>query len=367
MNRHVVAVYASAVALSLIGIAFIYSASSYSAAINAGDAFFYVKKQAIAFAAGLFAMFAFRAFDIEKSKKAKYPLMIVSLILLALVFVPGLGVESYGAKRWINLGFFTVQPSEYAKFGFVAFAAAFMTEKNINDTKNLLILLFFGVFSCILIILEPNMSITVCVGAVMLIMLYLGGLKIKKFAAVLAPVVLAVPALIIAEPYRLKRLIAFIDPWENPKAEGYQLIQSYYALGNGGWFGVGFGNSRQKYLFLPFSESDFVLSVIGEETGFVGVVILAAIFCALIYAGVKIAASADTRYKCYLASGIVAVIAVQAVVNFAVVGGAIPPTGLPLPFVSAGGSSLVAFMCATGALAACAGPDAHSQKNALKQ
>ena len=270
MKKHVIAIYASTILLSLAGMAFIYSASRYSAAIESGDAFFYVKKQAIAFAIGLFLMFAVRIFDVEKLKKAKYPVMISSLILLALVFVPKLGVESFGAKRWINLGFFTIQPSEYAKFGFVIFAAAVCADDNVNNTKTLLKILFFGVFSCILIILEPNMSITVCLGAVMLVMLYVGGLKTKKFAAVLAPAVFAIPVLILAEPYRMKRLLAFLNPWENPKGEGYQLIQSYYALGSGGFFGLGYLNSRQKYLFLPFSESDFVLSVIGEETGLFG-------------------------------------------------------------------------------------------------
>ena len=160
--------------------------------------------------------------------------------------MPKLGVESFGAKRWINLGFFTIQPSEYAKFGFVIFAAAVCADDNVNNTKTLLKILFFGVFSCILIILEPNMSITVCLGAVMLVMLYVGGLKTKKFAAVLAPAVFAIPALIVAEPYRMKRLLAFLNPWENPKGEGYQLIQSYYALGSGGIFGLGYLNSRQK-------------------------------------------------------------------------------------------------------------------------
>ena len=267
MKKHVIAIYATTILLSLAGMAFIYSASRYSAAIESGDAFFYVKKQAIAFAIGLFLMFAVRIFDVEKLKKAKYPVMFSSLILLALVFVPKLGVESFGAKRWINLGFFTIQPSEYAKFGFVIFAAAVCADDNVNNTKTLLKILFFGIFSCILIILEPNMSITVCLGAVMLVMLYVGGLKTKKFAAVLAPAVFAIPVLIVAEPYRMKRLLAFLNPWENPKGEGYQLIQSYYALGSGGFFGLGYLNSRQKYLFLPFSESDFVLSVIGEETG----------------------------------------------------------------------------------------------------
>lgn len=364
MKKHVIAIYATTILLSLAGMAFIYSASRYSAAIESGDAFFYVKKQAIAFAIGLFLMFAVRVFDVEKLKKAKYPVMISSLILLALVFVPKLGVESFGAKRWINLGFFTIQPSEYAKFGFVIFAAAVCADDNVNNTKTLLKILFFGVFSCILIILEPNMSITVCLGAVMLVMLYVGGLKTKKFAAVLAPAVFAIPVLIVVEPYRMKRLLAFLNPWENPKGEGYQLIQSYYALGSGGFFGLGYLNSRQKYLFLPFSESDFVLSVIGEETGFFGVTILAIIFIVFVYSGIKIAINAKTRFKSYLATGITAIVAIQSAINFAVVGGAIPPTGLPLPFVSAGGSSLVAFMTFSGVLCLCAD---HSQKTLLRQ
>ena len=156
--------------------------------------------------------------------------------------------------------------------------------------------------------------------------------------------------LVLVEPYRMKRLLAFIDPWESPLEEGYQLIQSYYALGSGGLFGVGIGNSRQKYLFLPFAESDFILSIIGEETGLVGVFLIMFGFLFIAYRGVKIAKYAKTRFSCYLAFGIVAVTTVQALLNFAVVCGAIPPTGLPLPFMSAGGSSLVAYMSAVGVL-----------------
>lgn len=213
-------------------------------------------------------MFAVRIFDVEKLKKAKYPVMISSLILLALVFVPKLGVESFGAKRWINLGFFTIQPSEYAKFGFVIFAAAVCADDNVNNTKTLLKILFFGVFSCILIILEPNMSITVCLGAVMLVMLYVGGLKAKKFAAVLAPAVFAIPALIVAEPYRMKRLLAFLNPWENPKGEGYQLIQSYYALGSGGFSGSDISTADKNICSCRFRKATSCCRSSGKKRGF---------------------------------------------------------------------------------------------------
>ncbi len=354
MNKSAIGVSAIAILLSLIGLLFIYSASCYGAELQTGDAFFFVKKQAIAFAVGVFGMFSMRYFKPEWLIKTKYIILAISLLLLAAVFIPGLGVESYGAKRWINLGFFTIQPSEYSKFGLVMFISAFMAEKDMTKIKNVVVVLGAGLATCLLIILEPNMSITVCVGAVMLTMLFIGGMKTKHFAVMATPMLVALPVMIAIEPYRLRRLTAFINPWETPQAEGYQLIQSYYALGSGGWFGVGIGQSRQKYLFLPFSESDFILSVIGEETGWVGCLFLMLIFATFIYFGIKIAAGAATRLKCYVAGGITAIIAIQSAVNFAVVSGTIPPTGLPLPFVSAGGSSLVAFLLATGLLAKCA-------------
>jgi cell division protein FtsW len=159
-----------------------------------------------------------------------------------------------------------------------------------------------------------------------------------------------VPLLILMEPYRLNRLAAFLNPWASPLKEGYQLIQSFFALGSGGWFGVGLFNSRQKYNFLPFAESDFIFSIIGEELGFVGCVVVIAVFLLIIIRGFKIAVSAPDRFSCYLATGISSIIAIQLLINIAVVTGSIPPTGLPLPFLSAGSSSLLVFMAATGIL-----------------
>ena len=203
---------------------------------------------------------------------------------------------------------------------------------------------------CLLLLFEPNMSITVCVGAVTFIMLFVAGAKPKHMFIVMLPVLAAGIALIFAEPYRVRRLLAFLNPWESPLDEGYQLIQSYYALGSGGLFGVGLFNSRQKYLFLPFAESDFIMSVIGEETGIVGMLIIIALFLVIVVRGTVIALRATDRFSCYTAAGITAVIAVQTVFNIAVVCGAVPPTGLPLPFISAGGTSLVAYLAAVGVL-----------------
>lgn len=340
----------SAAVLSCMGLLFIYSASSYSAELQYGDAFRYVETQAVALALGVAAMFAVSFVRPEKIKKYSFVLFAVGVALLAAVFVPGFGVESYGAKRWINLGFFTVQPSEYAKFAMVAFLAAFAAKKGVGTFPRALVFLATAGLVCLLLLLEPNMSVTICVGAAAFVLLFAAGAKPTHLAVILVPVAALGIALIVAEPYRVRRLLAFLDPWSSPLDEGYQLIQSYYALGSGGLFGVGLFNSRQKYLFLPFAESDFILSVIGEETGFFGVLGVLALFAVIIVRGTLIAARARDRYSCYLAAGITALLALQTLMNVAVVCGAVPPTGLPLPFVSAGGSSLVCYFAAVGAL-----------------
>ena len=337
-------------ALSLFGIVMIYSASAYGAERSMGDAFYYVKKQGIALIVGTVAMIAISYVDPYRIKKLRYVILAISFLLLGVIFLPAVGVVSYGARRWINLGFMTMQPSEISKFGYVIYAASFLSDNGIETFRKIFLVLLPGIIMCVLIMLEPNMSITMCVLAVMLFMLIVGGISVKKIILLVIPALVLVPLLIWIEPYRLKRLMAFLDPWASPKAEGYQLIQSYYALCRGGFFGVGLFCSRQKYLFLPFAESDFIFSIIGEELGLVGAVATIMVFLALIYFGFVTASRAGTRFEALLAAGITSLIAIQTAVNLAVVTGCIPPTGLPLPFVSAGGSSLVSFMSAVGVL-----------------
>lgn len=335
--------------LVAIGIVFVYSASSYSAEI-AGNKYFYVTKQCIGAVIGVASMMLFRYVGAEWLRRLWLIGLLAAAAMLALVFVPGLGIENYGARRWIGVGGFSFQPSELAKFAFVLFAAAYMSRHDVSQIRHCAVVLGAGACLCVLIILEPNMSITMCLAAVTLIMLFLGGIKIKHFLLMLAPLCALVPLLIFLEPYRVQRLLAFLDPWASPKGEGYQLIQSLYALGGGGWFGVGLFNSRQKYRFLPFAESDFIFSVIGEELGLVGCLGVMLLFAVVIVRGARIAVNCRDAFEFYLASGIVSVIAVQTIVNLAVVTGSIPPTGLPLPFVSYGGTSLVVFMSAIGLL-----------------
>ncbi len=338
--------------LVLFGVVMVYSASYYFARRTYNNQYFYLIKQLIGFILGFFFLNVLRNIDYNKLKKFGLISVIVSAILLILVFIPGLGVENYGARRWINLPGFTLQPSEIAKFSFVLFASQYLSKnyKEIKNFKNLLPILIAGTIFCLLIILEPNMSITMCVGLIMLFMLFVGGISFKHFLLFCIPIIILVPILIIIEPYRLDRLLAFINPWANPQGEGYQLIQSFFSISNGGLFGVGLFNSRQKYLFLPFAESDFIFAVIGEEFGLVGCLLLLSIYFVLTVCGIKIAIKSKNRFGAYLASGIIGVIAIQTTINIAVVTGLIPPTGLPLPFISMGSTSIVVFMSAIGVL-----------------
>lgn len=342
--------YGAITVILAFGVMMVYSASSYSALKTYGDDKYFMYKQLFGVVVGLIAMTATSLIDYHKWIKWRYVVLGVSFLLLVLVFVPGIGVENYGAKRWIKFPFFTLQSSEIAKFGLVIFSSAYLAKyyDKMHKFVYLLPVLGVGGAMCFLIMIEPNMSITVCVALITLIMLFLGGAKRAHFAFLSIPVAAAVPVLIAAEPYRMKRLTAFLHPWDNPLEEGYQLIQSLYAIGSGGLLGVGLFNSRQKYLFLPFAESDFIFSVIAEETGFVGCVCVMAAYVFVIARLISIAQKAPDREGCLLSGGVAAVIAVQTLINIAVVTGSIPPTGVPLPFISSGSSSIMAFCAAVG-------------------
>ena len=353
-NRGDISILIVCFALASFGVLAVYSASSYNAEVQYGDEFYFVKKQLLGLLIGTPLMLLAGRLNIDKlrGKRLRWVFLLLPIVLLVLVFVPGVGKSNYGATRWIGIGPITIQPSELAKYGFVLFAAAYMSEnmEKVRTLKGSLPVLIAGGVICALILLEPNMSITMCVGLIMLSMLFLGGMKIKYFLLIFFPVLIAVPVMIITEPYRLLRLSAFLDPWASPKEEGYQLIQSLYALGNGGWFGTGLFRSRQKYRFLPFSESDFILSIIGEELGFVGILLLFAAAVFLIWRGIRVATRAKDFFSFLLSSGITAIYAVQTALNALVVSGAIPPTGLPLPLISSGNTSLIITMAFMGVL-----------------
>ena len=349
-NKNIIVIVLLVLILVGFGCLMVYSASFYSAEYHYENKYFFLFKQIFGVILGIVAMFFFSFVDYHLLKKYKYWIVAISIILLVLVFVPGLGMESYGAKRWISLFGFSIQPSEIAKFALVIFIAGFLSENHekAKTLKGLFPVLIVAGIICLLTMLEPSMSVTMCIGFVTLFMLIIGGMSKKHTLMFSIPAAAVVPLLIVLEPYRLKRLMAFIDPWASPQGEGFQLIQSLYSLGSGGWFGVGLFNSRQKYLFLPFAESDFILSIIGEEIGFFGVCVLMCVFFALIFKLIQIALNAKDRFGAMLACGVAFIIGIQTLLNIAVVTGSIPPTGLPLPFISSGGTSVSVFMAGIG-------------------
>lgn len=340
------------VLLAVTGTVFIYSASCYSASATYNDAFYFVKKQVVGIILGIATMIFTASIDYHRLKKFTLPISLLAIVLLVLVFVPKIGVENYGAKRWIAIGPLTLQPSELAKFALILFSATYISSNpgNMRTLKGIIPILAYGLVLCALIIAEPNMSITVCMVALMISILFAGGMKIKYFLLLAIPAVFLAVLLILIEPYRLDRLSAFLDPWASPKGEGYQLLQSLYALGSGGWFGVGLFNSRQKYAFLPFSESDFILSIIGEEIGFIGIVVFFLLLFYIIFRGIKTASKSKDFFGYILSVGITMIFGIQVVVNALVVSGAIPPTGLPLPLVSSGNTAIIIFMAEMGIL-----------------
>ena len=336
--------------LVIFGCIMVYSASYYSAGNRYGNEYFFLLKQLMGVVLGVFAFIFFAFFDYHNLKKFRYAVLAVCVVLLVLVFVPGFGVQSYGANRWVSILGISVQPSELAKFALILYLASYLSDNHekIKTFKGLIPPLVVAGLLCLLVIIEPSMSVTMCLLFLTFFMLIVGGINKKHTLLFSGLASMCVPLLIIAEPYRMKRLFAFLDPWISPQGEGYQLIQSLYSLGNGGMFGVGLFNSRQKYLFLPFAESDFIFSIIGEEFGFFGATLLIFVFGALCYFLFKIGLSAKDRFGCLLSLGVGVLIAVQTLLNIAVVTGSIPPTGLPLPFISSGGTSVAVFMAGVG-------------------
>lgn len=332
--------------LCVFGCVMVYSASSYSALKHYGNQYFFLTKQIIGVIVGIACGIFFYFFDFNKLKKLKWIFFTLAVVALILVFVPGVGASNYGATRWIRIFGVSFQPSEFAKFALVIFCATYLSDnyQKVKSFKNILPPLLVGGILCLLVILEPNMSVTMCLGLTLIVMLVVGGISKKHFLMLSIPAIALVPTLIIIEPYRMKRLMAFIDPWANPQGEGFQLIQSLYALGNGGLFGVGLFNSRQKFLFLPFSESDFIFSIIGEELGLFGATLIIIAFVTLVICIIKIGLNAKDRFGALLCTGIASLIAIQVAINIAVVSASIPPTGIPLPFISAGSSALMVFI-----------------------
>jgi cell division protein FtsW len=339
--------------LIAIGVVMVYSASSYMCFFdkNIQDSMYYLKRQGLWAILGTILMFFAIKFDYHRIKKPTKYLMMGSIILLLIVFA---FPATNGAQRWIQFGPIGLQPSEIAKYIIVLYMAKSIETKGGRKIESFLYgvlpyLLVSGFYAA-LVLAEKNLSIAAIIMIVTLIVLYASGAKITHIIGIMMFVFIGGVAGIIFEPYRMKRFTSFLNPWADPKGSGYQLIQSLLAMGSGGIWGVGLGRSRQKCYYIPEPHTDFIFSIIGEELGLIGCVIIISLFIILIWRGIVTAIKAKDVYGTILATGITSVIAIQAIINIAVVTGSMPVTGVPLPFISYGGSSLLFNMIAMGVL-----------------
>lgn len=335
------------VGLVLFGLFMIYNASSYVAFRDFGDKYTFIKDQSFWAVLGFCALTIVSFFDYHKYYNLALPILIVSVILLFLVFVPGLGIEANGARRWINLRFFVLQPTEFVKLALTIYLAAwFSTKEKGRFTAFLLLIgLVMG-----LVLLQPDMGTAMIILGISVIIYFLSGGSVLHLLA-LAPVVgVTALALIVFEPYRLARLTTFLNPEQDLLTSSYHLRQILIALGSGGAFGVGIGNSLQKYSYLPEAPTDSIFAIIAEEIGFVGVTILLLVFLFVIYRGFFIAFHAKDTFGKLLAGGITSFLAIQTIVNLGAQTVLLPLTGVPLPFISYGGSSLIINLVSIGIL-----------------
>lgn len=348
--------------LVIFGIIMVFSASYYTALNAEGDAYYYLKRTIIWALVGTGLMIFTSKLSYKIYNRWSIVILAVAVFLLILIFTP-LGVEINSSRRWIGIGtHFTIMPGELAKPAVAIFAASFLSKKpnRIKDFK-FGVLPLYGVMLLVagLIMLQPNLSTAITVCGIVVFIMIAAGMKGSHLGLTVLLMAVGCIGLIVVEPYRLKRMTSFLDPFADALGDGFQVVQSLLALGSGGLFGVGIGKSIQKTLYLPEPMNDFIFSIIGEEIGFIGCILLMLIYIVLIWRGIHIALNAKDMFGTLLATGITSMIAIQVILNIAVVTSSMPPTGVSLPFVSWGGNSLAIMM-------ACAGILVNISKNSLR-
>ncbi len=339
--------------LVAIGVVMIYSASAIYAYGKMGDSMYFLKRHLLYVLVGVVMMLLAMSIDINKLKKIAKPSVILCVILLVLVLIPHIGRETGGAKRWFRLGMVNFQPSELAKIIIIIYIADFVSRK-----ETLMKSFVYGFLPAVialalvvgLILLEPDLGTAVTIFVVAMIMLYVGNVRPRHIMGSFLASLPLLYVLLFSVSYRRKRMLAFINPWADKRGTGFQIIQSFIALGSGGLFGVGLGQSKQKLFYLPASHTDFIFSIIGEELGFIGTASIIALFSLLVWQGMKVAFKALGTFERLLSLGIVTMIALEAIINIGVTAGALPTKGLPLPFISYGGSGLIFHLMAVGLL-----------------
>lgn len=342
--------FATIMLLVAIGVVMVYSASSYTSAFKLNDPEFYLKKQLLWACIGFAFMIMAIKIDYHIIKQYTGIIMVITIVLLVAVF---LFPDINGARRWIPLGFASIQPSEIAKYAIVLYMAKSLDikgEKVKTFFKGIVPYLLVSGFYAGLILIEPNLSIASVIMIVTVIILFSVGAKFIHLFSIGATLVAAVGVLTITSDYRRARLMSFMHPFDDSQGDGYQLVQSLLALGSGGVTGAGIGQSRQKCLYIPEPWTDFIFPIICEELGLIGGAFIVLLFVIFVWRGIKIAVTAKDMYGTILGIGITSIIAIQAIINIAVVTGSMPVTGVPLPFISYGGSALVFNMFAMGIL-----------------
>lgn len=341
--------------LLAFGLFMIYDASAVKAFYDFGDGFRFFKYQSIWILLGLVLFFIFQKIDYHYWQKVAVLIMVVTISLLILVLIPGVGIEIYGSRRWIGVGFIGIQPSELTKLSVLIYFATWLTTKVKGKVKNSFIdvflpfLLMIG-FVTILLMLEPDLGTTVVIFGSSLLVYFLSGAHIWQFIVSIPVLFAAGIGLIVLSPYRKARLLAFLDPSTDPGGISYHINQVLIALGSGGLIGLGPGYSRQKYQYIPEVYADSIFAVIGEEFGFIGTVVVIMVFAFLIARGWKIIENAPDEFGRLLSAGIVFWIALQVIINIGAMTAVFPLTGIPLPFISYGGSALLSMMMGIGIL-----------------
>ena len=343
-------IFYTTMTLVFIGIIMVFSASFVQSAFKHGDSYYFLKRNTIYATLGFISMITISNIDYRFWKKNAKAIGIVSVVLLLLVLTP-LGIKANGARRWLGFGAFTIQPAEIAKFATIIITAK-LIEKRYDNMKSLTkgvlpLLLIPGLFFA-LIMLQPNMSTAGTIILVTFVMIFVAGLNMKFVIAMFGSGVGLFLLLALTSEYRLKRILSFLDPFQDPLGNGYQVIQGLYALGSGGLFGMGLGKSQQKWFYIPEPQNDFIFAIIGEELGLIGCAVVIMLFVILVYRCVRIALNCKDIFTCMVVIGIGAQIGIQAALNIAVATSSMPVTGVALPFISYGGTSLIIFMSAVG-------------------
>jgi cell division protein FtsW len=344
-----------AAVLLLLGLLMVLNTTYFLGIERKGDAFHFFKLHLAHISIGLVLLILLSQFSLAGLRRIVMPLFVVSLAMLVLLYVPGLGLMKGGARRWLRLGPFIAEPSELVKFALVFFLAEFLSKRQarIHEFKYgpLAVFLIVGPIT-LMILKQPDFGSTVMIALILFAMLFAAGARASHLAVAGSGTLGVLMFQAAAKSYRMKRLTTFLDPWSVARGAGFQLVQSFIALGEGGKWGVGLGAGRQKMFYLPEAHTDFIFAVVGEEFGIIGATIVVALFLVILFRGMRIAHDEPDPFASLLAVGLTALLSIQALINMSVVIGLIPTKGLPLPFLSYGGTSIIIAMAALGALLA---------------